>query len=113
MLTLEDTLDRPGDRQEYQKFCLIADKIEADPALLQIPITTVDRWLAGGHRAHARLAEWKSLLHEAQQSVEGLSVLLGILRDDSESTRYFKGFAPFPGVLTPEDLKRFPCISRH
>jgi len=113
MLTLEDTLDRPGDLQEYQKFCLIADKIEADPGLLQKPLNTVARWLAAGHRAKARLLEWQSLLQDASQTQAGMEALLELLRDDSEHARHFKGFAPLPGILSESDLARFPCISRH
>lgn len=113
MLTLEDTLDRPGDIQEYQKFCLIADKIEADPGLLQKPLATVGRWLAAGHRARTQLLEWQGMLQRASQTEEGLLALLEVLRDDGEQTRYFKGFAPFPGMLSPSELARFPCISRH
>ena len=113
MLTLENCHDPAGDIQEYQMFCLIADKIEANPALLQIPIANVDRWIAKGHRAAVKLNEWREACVRAQTSNEGLHELLTLLRDDSEETRWFKGFAPTVGILTPEDRRRFPWISRH
>lgn len=113
MLTIENCHDPAGDIQEHQMFCLIADKIEADPSLLQIPLANVDRWLARGHRAVEKLGEWRALIERAQASEAGMKELLAVLRDDSESTRWFKGWAPFPGIITPAELKRFPWISRH
>jgi len=113
MLTIENCHDPAGDIQEYQIFCLIADKIEADPSLLAKPLDNIDRWIARGSRAKKRLLEWRALVEAAQASPAGLQALLAILRDDSEEVRYFKGFAPFPGILTLEERRRFPWISRH
>ncbi len=113
MLTLENIHDPAGDIQEHQMFCLIADKIEADPGLLARPLATVERWLSAGHFAAKRLEEWRALLPAAQATQQGLSGLTAILRDDRESARFMKGFAPFPGLLTDSERNQFPCISRH
>jgi hypothetical protein len=113
MLTIENCLDPAGDIQDFQKYCLMADKIEADPSLLQIPLDNVDRWLARGHRAADKLNKWRTLVVDAHPSSQGLKKLLDLLGDDSEETRWFKGFSPVAGILTPEELRRFPWISRH
>ena len=113
MLTIENCHDPAGDIQEYQMFCLIADKIEADPSLLSIPLANVDRWLARGHRAVEKLGEWRALIVRAQNSPAGMNELLSLLRDDSESARWFKGWTPVWSILTEEDKKLFPWISRH
>ncbi len=84
---------------------LVADKLEqADPAarqaLLRIPHDNIDRWLANGHTAPHRLEQWREILQRAQQSPEGFTELLQLLRDPSESATHLKSFDPFPGVLT-------------
>lgn len=94
-------------------FCLIADKIEADPSLLRIPLDNIERWLANGHRSVTKLNEWRDLIHEAQASRGGMDKLLWLLRDDSEESRWFKGWTPVWSIMTREEARRFPCISRH
>ena len=84
---------------------LVADKLEqADPAaraaLLRIPLDNIDRWLANGHTAPHRLEQWRQILRRTQQSPEGFTELLQLLRDQSESATHLKSFDPFPGVLT-------------
>ncbi len=46
----------------------VADKIEADPALLSVPLQNIQRWPANGHTAPHRLKQWQSLLVAAQAS---------------------------------------------
>ena len=33
----------------YRRFCAMADKIGRDPALLEIPLANIARWLAAGN----------------------------------------------------------------
>jgi hypothetical protein len=42
-----------------------------------------------------------------------LQRLLDLLRDDSEESRDWKGFSPFPGILTKEELEPLIWTSRH
>ncbi len=51
--------DPTGDLLAFRQFCLIADKIEADPGLLQIPLANITRWLGNGHWAARELAGLK------------------------------------------------------
>jgi len=87
----------------FSRFRAIADKIEADPRLLQIPLENIDRWLANGSDAVRRLEQWRRIVHRAQESTEGMQALLTLLRDDSEEARHLKSYAPFPGVLTSKE----------
>lgn len=104
---------RTGDEISGELYSFMADKIEADPALLQIGLNNIARWLAQGHSAVKRLEAWRSMILAAQTSPEGMNKLLGLLRDPSPDAVLWKDFAPFPGVLTGEELDRFSWISSH
>jgi hypothetical protein len=84
----------------------MADKIEADPSLLEIPLANIARWLSQGHSAVKRLEGWRSMIQDAQTSREGMEKLLFILRDEEWESMMWKGFSPFPGILSKEELKR-------
>ena len=94
-------------------FCLIADKIEADPSLLEIPLANIDRWLGKSSRPRPELTKWQNLITQAKKSEAGMRTMLALLRDDSEDARWFKGFDPFPGVLTLAERTISKWISRH
>ncbi len=82
-----------------RRFHLIADKIEADPSLLGIPLENIRRWAEAGH-SHARWHEqWRRLTNEARDSPEALRRLTARLRSDEYDE--LKGFEPFTGVLAP------------
>ena len=113
MLTLDNIHDPAGDIQEYQMFCLIADKIEADPGLLSIALDNLERWLTRSPRPHPEFQRWHSLVSQAMGSGVALRKLVGLLKDDSEPARQFKGFDPCPGILSKAELKRYQWTSRH
>jgi hypothetical protein len=94
-------------RKDYAYFCLIADKIEADPSLLAKPLSNMERWLANGIWAGNMLDLWRKKIEDAQISKRGLDHLLAVLRDDGEDMRYFKGFSPFTGLLSKEERRQF------
>jgi len=88
---------------QKELFDLIADKIACDPKLLRIPLENIERWIAADHSAPHRLRQWREIILNAEQSAEGLSSLLAVLRDQSESSVHLKSFDPFPGVLTTHE----------
>jgi len=94
---------------------LIADKIEKDPALLEIGIQNIDRWIANGATQVHRLEEWRSWILEAQNSPIAMTHLLAILREDSEKASHLRDFAPFSGVLSTEERRPFilECAYAH
>ena len=85
-----------------RRFHAIADKLEADPSLLSIPLENIRRWAAAGH-SHARWHEqWRRLLSEARESPEALHRLTARLRNDEYDE--LKGFEPFVGLLAPDEV---------
>ncbi len=111
--TLEHRDSRTADEISAERFRLIADKIAAAPALLEIPLVNIARWLSQGHRAAARLEQWRGLIGEAKASSRGMASLLALLRDQSAEALFLKGFSPFPGILTADELKQLSWSSRH
>jgi len=94
---------------------LVADKLERDPALLRIPLENIDRWLANGHTAPHRLEQWREIILRAQESPEGLTELLVLLRKQSPATDRLREFAPFAGVLTALERRTVirQCVYSH
>lgn len=87
---------------------LVAEKLEREPWLLNVPLENIDRWLANGDIAPPRLDEWRRIILRAQASAEGFQELLTLLRDRGEATERLREFAPFAGVLTAAE--RLPVI---
>lgn len=115
MTTVQDysAYESTGDAISGKRYRLIADKIEADPTLLEIPLANIARWLSQGHSAVKRLEGWRSMIQDAQVSDEGLKKVLFILRDPEWESMMWKGFSPFPGILNKEELARLSWNSRH
>lgn len=105
--------ERTGDEVSADRFRLIADKIEADPALLEIPLANIARWLAQGHSARSRLEGWRTMILDAQAGEPGMARLLFLLRDQDWEAVQWKGYSPFPGILMKEEIKNLSWISRH
>lgn len=105
--------DRTGDEVSADRFRLMADKIEADPTLLEIPLANIARWLGNGHSARTRLEGWRTMIQDAQATEEGMAKLLHILRDQDWESVLWKDFSPFPGILSKEELKELSWISAH
>lgn len=105
--------ERTGDEVSADRFRLIADKIEADPGLLDIPLANIARWLGNGHSAVTRLEGWRSMILEAKTSQEGMAKLLFILRDQEWESVMWKGYSPFAGLLSEAERERLSWSSRH
>ncbi len=86
---------------------LIADKIARDPALLEIGLANIARWIANGSDQQHKLRDWHERILAAKSSPEALDALLVLLREDSESAAFEREFAPFAGVLTAEERRPF------
>ena len=111
--TLDSIRTAPGDRIARLRFERIAEKIEREPGLLEIPLANITRWLAQGHSARERLGGWRTMLVEARDSATGLTRLVALLRADSAETEQWKAFSPFAGVLTRDELDGLRWTSRH
>lgn len=111
--TLDSIRSAPGDRVAQLRFERIAEKIEREPGLLEIPLANIARWLAHGHSASERLAGWREMLVKARDSSEAMEHLTALLRDGSASAGEWKAFSPFAGVLTRAELDGLRWTSRH
>ncbi|MDD2709810.1 MAG: hypothetical protein PHV34_17645 [Verrucomicrobiae bacterium] len=94
---------------------LIAAKLEGDPALLQVALAKVDRWLKSGHSAAHRLEQWHDLVSRAMREPEGLRELLALLRGEDPARSRLLDFNPFAGLLTREERRQATdlCGYRH
>lgn len=86
---------------------MIADKINREPALLEIGLENIARWMARGSDQQHKLQQWKDRIEAAQCSSEGMVALLAILREDSEEAEFEREFAPFAGVLSTVERRPF------
>ena len=112
-LSTDSIGERTGDTVSADRYRLIADKIEADPTLLDIPLANIARWLGNGHSAVKRLEGWRRMILDAKASREGMEKLLFILRDQDWESVMWKDFSPFPGILSSSELNRFSWSSSH
>ena len=96
-------------------FRLIADKIERDPAFLQVGLDNIARWIANGIDQQHRLRQWEEMIRAAQSSSAGRAALLAALREDSERAEHLRDFSPFDGVLTTMERRPFilQCAFTH
>jgi len=96
-------------------FRLIADKIERDPALLQVGLDNITRWIANGADQQHRLRQWETMIFAARDSTSGMQALLAALREDSETADHLRGFAPFAGILSKPEIVELlrPCAYAH
>lgn len=97
----------------YRRYLKMADKIEADPALLDIPLANVARWLAQDHSAPHRLKQWRGIILKARETPQGMTELLHLMRDNSEEAQHLKSFSPMAGILTREERDLFKCSYAH
>lgn len=96
-------------------FRLIADKIEQDPALLQVGLDNIARWIANGADQQHRLLQWEAMILAARDSAAGMQLLLAALREDSEKAEHLREFSPFAGILTAKERRPFilECAFTH
>ena len=80
---------------------LIAQKIDADRSLLDIPQRNLDRWRELRGEDCPASAEWGELLKQPWEKIRAL-----IVADTEESTR-LRLSTPFVGILTPEERAQF------
>jgi len=109
--TLHDQMAGPRERRDQPVLSdflahAVADKLEADPSLLRIPLANIDRWLNQGVLSSPNWSNrWRDLLERATRDPASLSSVLIILRADTEEARRWRDFSPFAGVLNAEERR--------
>jgi len=77
----------------------IAEKLEAEPGLLQRAIRVLERWIVQRQpNPPSVFLEWQKILHE-----NSLAQVLTLLRSDSEFARRLRQSSPFCGLLNAEE----------
>ena len=77
----------PAEAARRKMFHLIADKIESDPAWLQLGLDNIARWIANGSIQQGKLREWEWLILAARESEQEMEAL----REDGEREIFSSG----------------------
>jgi hypothetical protein len=85
------------DRRSLALHRAIAEKLRADPALIQIAHDNLDRWSAKGGRSQPYWDAWRAILKRP------LPVILELLEEESERMTAMRQATPFAGVLEPAE----------
>jgi hypothetical protein len=81
--------------------CLIARKIAADPALLDVARRNLEAWSARyGDSPPRALEEWRTILTRPWPDIAAL------ITDPGEAAARLRQSSPFAGVLTPGERRR-------
>src|ERR1700722_2561896 len=79
---------------------LVAEKVRADPALLDKARENVRRWQEANGSASPALAEWAQILASPASRV------VALLAERSERATRLRQFSPFAGILSEEEERR-------
>ncbi|HYF36896.1 MAG TPA: hypothetical protein VD994_16485 [Prosthecobacter sp.] len=113
LITADSIATREGGVASDRMFFAIASRIEEDPSLLAIPQENIRRWLENGHGSAQRLSNWQRAIEDALATPEGLERLLDLLRSPSAEAARWRGFSPFAGILSPDEVRALACNSAH
>ena len=81
--------------------CLIAQKIAADPSLLEVPRRNIAAWRSRyGDSPPPALDEWSEILQRPWQDI------VSLMTDPGESAARLRQSSPFAGVLTETERRR-------
>jgi hypothetical protein len=94
-------LFRPDRRRLWNA---LADRVEAAPECLSLPLANIERWLARGRIQAAPLLEWRRRLETALANPEAFGALIAWMRADNHDSEPLKSCSPFPGLLTEREL---------
>lgn len=78
---------------------LIAEKVQADPALLNKARDNLRRWQESEGSPRLALAEWEQLLDGP------LGQVMQFITERSEHARRLRQSSPFAGILTPTERR--------
>lgn len=85
----------------------IAEKIKADPALLDKALQNIKRWKAQSSSLSDPLDEWEAIINQ------GVDKMIEFMRDPSEEATRLRQSSPFAGILTEaERLAIFDAFSK-
>ena len=103
---MRDSYDRRDDPKtrlnliRLRSHRLIAQKIDADRSLLEIPQRNLDRWRELRGEDCPASAEWRELLKQPWEQIRTV-----IVSDTEESSR-LRQSSPFTGIISPWERRR-------
>ena len=77
----------------------VAEKLRADPSLIEQARDNIRRWQAARESSSPALAEWERLLSEPTEKIAALLV------ERSERANRLRQSSPFAGILTEAERK--------
>ena len=87
--------------------CVVAQKIELQPRLLNAVRQTLESWLARyGDEAPRALLEWRDILHDVWPNIAALII------DPGERATRLRQSTPFASLLTAEERERIYAAFR-
>lgn len=90
------------DERSRALHAIIAQKIQREPALLELARINLDRWKREcSDEAKVVFAEWEAMINEWP-----LERLLDFLIERSERANRMRQSSPFTGILTPSERNR-------
>ena len=85
----------------------VAEKLTADPALLDIARQNIGRWQSASDTASPGLAEWRQILDGS------LADVIAFMTERSERATRLRQSSPFAGVLTEAERLAIYAAYRH
>jgi hypothetical protein len=86
-------------RHDYERslalHTAVAERLRADPAVLDRARAKLEEWLARGGRSTSLLIRWRMVLARSPEEVAS------VLTDPSEDAAWLRSASPFAGVLDP------------
>ena len=82
------------DERSFALHVCVAEKLTADPSLLDIARQNIGRWQSASDTASPALAEWQQILDGS------LADVIALLTERSERATRLRQSSPFAGVLT-------------
>ncbi len=101
--TLKKNPHRLQDETSLAMHARIVEELERDPSLMRVAIENIARWSRRNADSPGLLAcyrEWDAIL------AKGLAEVVRVLRDEGEEGDRLRQNAPFPGILTPQEVWR-------
>jgi len=95
------------DARSREAHILVATRIEQEPALRQIALENLDRWLSRGSRSQLYFLKWRELL------LGDMAKLLEVMRSDAETSCALRQCTPFAGPAFISQAERMELLNKH
>jgi hypothetical protein len=95
------------DARSLEAHILMASRVEKEPSLRAIALTTLDRWMVRSSASTPYFMKWRELL------LGDLAKLLAVMRSDSDEAAALRQCTPFGGQPFLSHAERFQLIRKY